>query len=104
VGLVAEGSVKTSPTDTPVSDREREHDDKLAYLCLVLGVVSFALAIPTDAASAVHWVGVVIGSIGFVLSAYTQLISVTTRERWILMPGWICAGLGVGLNIFFAVS
>jgi hypothetical protein len=101
---VAENAVKSSPTDTPVSDREREHDDKLAYLCLVLGVVSFALAIPTDVAAAVHWAGVVIGIIGFLLAAYTQLISVTTRERWILMPGWICAGLGVGLNAFFAVS
>ena len=101
---MAENAVKSSPTDTPVSDREREHDDKLAYLCLVLGVVAFALAIPPDAASAVHWIGAAIGAVGFVLAAYTQLISVTTRERWILMPGWICAGLGVGLNIFFAVN
>jgi hypothetical protein len=101
---VAENAIKSSPTDTPVSDREREHDDKLAYLCLVLGVVSFALAIPTNAAAGVHWAGVAIGAVGFVLAAYTQLISVTTRERWILMPGWICAGLGFALNIFFAVS
>jgi hypothetical protein len=101
---MAAGAVKSSPTDTPVNEGERKHDDKLAYLCLVLGVVSFALAIPTNAAAGVHWIGVAIGAVGFILAAYTQMISVTTRERWILMPGWICAGLGVGLNIFFAVS
>lgn len=101
---MANSAVKSSPTDSVVAGQEGAHSEAMAYLCLVLGVVSFALAIPANAAAAVHWVGVGVGAAGFVLSAYTQLMSQTTRERWILMPGWICAGLGVGLNIYFAAS
>jgi len=80
--------------------------DMLAYLCLVLGVVTLALALGEkwDIATAAHWIGVITGLAGFVLSMYAQMTSVTTRERWILMPGWVLAGTFGAVNFYFAVT
>jgi hypothetical protein len=86
--------------------KEHPRGDKLAYLCLVLGVVTLVLAIGEswDFSTALHWLGVVVGVIGFVISMYAQMTSVTTRERWILMPGWVLSGTFAAVNFYFAVT
>jgi hypothetical protein len=80
-------------------------ENALALSALVLGVLSFALAIPAgEVVPAVHWIGLAIGVVGVGVSMVAQMLSATTGERWTIMPGWICAALGVALNLFFAVS
>jgi hypothetical protein len=88
------------------SDGERHpRENALAISALVIGVVSFALAMPAgNSGDAIHIVGAILGAIGIVVSIWAQYVSVTTGERWTIIPGWVCAGLGFALNIFFAVN
>lgn len=92
----------------PLQDDGRGHKrgDSLAYFCLILGVLTLVLAIAEvwDIATVGHAIGVVTGLIGFLMSMYAQMTSVTTRERWILMPGWILAGTFGAVNFYFAVT
>jgi hypothetical protein len=84
--------------------KSHPRENALALASLFLGIASFALALPAgNVASGVHWVGAGLGAVGILVSMYAQMVSVTTGERWTIVPGWICAGLGFALNIFFAV-
>jgi len=86
--------------------REDPRGDSLAYLCLILGVVTVILAIAEvwNIGTVGHAIGVVTGLVGFLISMYAQMTSVTTRERWILMPGWIMSGTFGAVNFFFTVT
>jgi hypothetical protein len=86
--------------------REHPRGDSLAYICLALGVVTLVLAIAEvwDIATIGHVIGVLTGLVGFLISMYAQMTSATTRERWILMPGWILAGTFGAVNFYFAVT
>jgi hypothetical protein len=35
---------------------------------------------------------------------YAQMTSTNTRERWILMPGWILSGTFAAVNFWFAIN
>jgi hypothetical protein len=80
--------------------------DAIAFSCLILGVITLVLALGEqyDIATVWHWVGVGLGAIGFGLSIYAQMVSATTRERWIIVPGWILAGTFGALNFWFAIG
>jgi hypothetical protein len=88
------------------SDGQRHpRENALAISALLLGVVSFALAIPAgDVVAGVHWLGVALGAAGVLVAIYAQYVSATTGERWTIIPGWVCAALGFALNIFYAVN
>lgn len=75
-----------------------------AYAVLVFGVIAFAFAIPSELSSTVHAIGAIIGGVVCVAASFVQLSSESTRERWVIVPGWVCAGLGFGLNIYFAAT
>jgi hypothetical protein len=80
-------------------------ENALAITALIVGVVSFAMAIPAGGSGdAIHIIGAVLGAVGIGVSIWAQYVSVTTGERWTIIPGWVCAGLGFALNVFFAVN
>lgn len=87
-----------SPADVRLHAADTPHRrmDVLAWACLLLGVASFAIA-----GAGGHLVGVVIGVVGFGLSAAAQMLSVTTAERWLIVPGWALSFLGALMNLFF---
>ncbi|HAM24900.1 MAG TPA: hypothetical protein DCM51_05010 [Actinobacteria bacterium] len=78
----------------------------LAGICLVLGVVTLVIALGKSwgFSTTVHWAGVVIGVVGFGISIYAQMTSSSTKERWVVMPGWILAGTFAAVNYWFAIS
>jgi hypothetical protein len=90
-----------------LQDDGREHrSDALAYLCLTLGVIALVLAIAEkwSIATAAHYVGAAVGLVGFALSVYAQMTSSSTRERWIIVPGWVLAGTFGALNFYFTIN
>jgi hypothetical protein len=91
-----------------LQDDHRPHrrNDILAWLSLVLGVVTVVLAVAEqwDIEPALHWIGVATGGVGFLVATYAQMVSATTRERWIIVPGWVLSGTFGAMNFFFAVS
>ena len=91
-------------TSTPIQSKTRS--DALAYLCLVLGVITLGIALGEsfNLAKSAHCIGVITGVIGFVISMYAQMTSTNTRERWILMPGWILSGTFAAVNFWFAIN
>ena len=89
-----------SPTQT------KTRSNGIAFICLVLGVTTVALALGEsfDIPPSAHWAGVVLGALGFLVSMYAQMTSTNTRERWILMPGWIRSGTFAAVNFWFAIN
>jgi hypothetical protein len=91
-----------------LQDDHRSHrrNDILAWSALLLGVATVLLAVAEkwDLESSLHWVGVVTGAVGFLVATYAQMVSATTRERWIIVPGWVLSGTFGAMNFFFAVS
>jgi len=89
-----------SPTQT------KTRSNGIAFICLVLGVITVMLAVGEsfDIATTAHWAGVVLGALGFLISMYAQMTSTNTRERWILMPGWILSGTFAAVNFWFAIN
>lgn len=87
-----------SPADARLHAHERPHprEEALAWATLVIGVVSFLFA-----AFGGFMVGMVLGFAGIALGLYAQLVSATTAERWVILPGLAMAALGAGLNMFY---
>jgi len=91
------------PAPSPADERMHTYGtahhrlDALAWAALLLGIASFAIA------GAVHGsvVGVVLGAIGFAVAAVAQMLSATTAERWLIIPGWALSFVGALLNLFF---
>ena len=90
----------TSPAQT------KTRGNGIAFICLVLGVITVGLAVGEsfDIPATAHWAGVVLGALGFLVSMYAQMTSTNTRERWILMPGWILSGTFAAVNFWFAIN
>jgi len=96
--LVPHLHTRPSPADVRLHAEERPHQrlDLLAWACLALGVASFLLA-----AGGGHVLGVVLGVVGFFASMLAQMLSATTSERWLILPGWTLAFVGAALNLFY---
>lgn len=87
-----------SPADVAQHSYDEPHPREalLAWTVLILGCVSFLLA-----AIGGSMYGLVIGIAGAALGIPAQLVSATTAQRWVIMPGWVLAGLAIALNLFF---
>ena len=89
---------RPSPADQRLHADETPHTrmDLLAWGVLALGVASFVLA-----AIGGSILGAVLGAVGFAGAIAVQMFSATTAERWIVIPGWVMAFLGLTLNLFW---
>jgi hypothetical protein len=98
VGYLAHHYREDSPADARLHAHDRPHprEEALAWATLVVGVVSFGLACAGG-----FMLGLVLGVVGAVLGLYSQLVSATTAERWVILPGLALSALGIGLNMFF---
>src|SRR6478735_8407040 len=87
-----------SPADERLHADDTPHArmDVLAWACLALGVVSFLLA-----AIGGSVLGALLGGVGLALAVVAQMYSATTSERWLIIPGWVMAALGLVLNLFW---
>jgi len=92
---------RPSPADVRMHADETRHQrlDALAWGSLVLGIASFGVA-----AAGGHWIGVLLGLVGFAVSVVAQMFSATTAERWLILPGWALAFVGGLLNLFYVYS
>ena len=89
---------RPSPADLRTHGRDRPHgrQDVLAWAALLIGSASFLLA-----AVGGSILGAGLGALGFVVAAVAQMVSATTTERWLIIPGWVMATIGGLLNLFF---
>jgi hypothetical protein len=87
-----------SPADTRLHAHDRPHprEEALSWATLTVGGVSFLLACFGG-----FMLGLVLGAVGIALGLYAQMVSATTAERWVVLPGLALAALGVALNMFF---
>lgn len=87
-----------SPADMRLHADAEPHTrmDLVAWGALALGVLSFVLAAIGGSIA-----GAVIGGLGLAVAVVAQMFSATTSERWLIVPGWVMAGLGLTLNLFW---
>src|ERR671914_42874 len=78
------------------NDGERHpKENSLAVISFVLGVVAFGLGLVVAA----HLPATLIGLVGFPIALYSQMVSVTTGQRWLNVIGMIGSFVGLGLAI-----
>jgi hypothetical protein len=78
------------------TDGERHpRENALAVVSFVLGVAAVVLGFIV----AMHLPAAIIGIIGFPVSLYSQMVSVTTGERWLNVIGMIGSFIGLAMAI-----
>src|ERR687896_502343 len=78
------------------NDGERHpKENSLAVISFVLGVVAFGLGLVVAA----HLPATLIGLVGFPIALYSQMVSVTTGQRWLNVIGMIGSFVGAGVAI-----
>jgi hypothetical protein len=78
------------------SDGERHPTENfLALFTLVIGIAAFAIGFFVR----LHFPGLVLGIIGFVVGLYAQMVSNNRQQRIIIMTGIIGAFVGLGLSV-----
>ncbi|HJU96618.1 MAG TPA: hypothetical protein VJ644_01465 [Jiangellaceae bacterium] len=70
-------------------------ENMLAALTLGLGAVSTLCAF----VPAWHVPGSWTGLIGLALGAVAQMISTSTAQRWVIVPGWVLSFIGLAVGI-----
>lgn len=95
---IVEHYLEDSPSDARLHAHDARHprEEALAWTTLAVGCLSFALAVGGG-----FMIGLVLGVVGVLLGLYSQLVSATTAERWVILPGLAMAALGTALNMFF---
>jgi hypothetical protein len=90
-----------SPADVRLNAYAEPHArlDLLSWGALALSLVSFAIA-----AAGGSLIGLSIGVIGLIVAMIGQMMSITTNERWVLVPAWVMSALSAALNGFFVWS
>jgi hypothetical protein len=84
------------PHVTLNTDGQRHpRENALAVATVVLGVLTLAFAFAPSA----HLVGSWTGLVGIVIGMVTQMISVTTAERVVIVLGLGASAVGFGLNM-----
>lgn len=78
------------------TDGERHpKENSLAVISFVLGIAAFCLGLVVAA----HLPASIIGVVGFPIALYSQMVSVTTGQRWLNVIGMIGSFVGLGLAI-----
>jgi CHASE2 domain-containing sensor protein len=77
--------------------RERRHwrENSLSAVTIVGGLVAFVSGLVTST----HLLAVCVGLTTFLFGLYSQLVSVTTAERWVNVIGIGLAFVGLGLGL-----
>lgn len=70
-------------------------ENMLAALTLAVGAVSTLCAF----VPAWHVPGSWTGLIGLALGAVAQMISTSTAQRWVIVPGWVLSFIGLAVGI-----
>jgi hypothetical protein len=84
------------PRLTLNSDGQRHPTENfLTVFTFVVGLAAFALGWFWR----LHFAGLTLGIIGFVVGLYAQLVSATREQRVIIMTGLIAAFVGLGLSV-----
>jgi uncharacterized integral membrane protein len=79
----------------PLGRQAHPREDSLAGLTIAAGLIAFI----TGAVHDTHLVAVCVGIAAFFIGLYSQMISVTTTERWLNVLGVGMAFVGVGLGM-----
>jgi hypothetical protein len=78
------------------SDGERHPTENfLTLFTFVVGVAAFAIGFFVR----LHFPGLVLGIIGFLVGLYAQMVSNTRQQRVVIMAGIIAAFVGLGLSV-----
>jgi hypothetical protein len=90
-------STTTSPADARLLADGRSHtrETVLAWAALGLGALAFLIG-----ALGGVWAGVVVGVAGVAVAVVAQMLSASTAERWLIIPGWVLSALGIALSLF----
>jgi hypothetical protein len=84
------------PRFTLNSDGQRHPTENfLTLFTFVVGIAGFAIAWVVR----LHFAGLTLGIIGFVVGLYAQLVSNTREQRIVIMTGIIAAFVGLGLSV-----
>ena len=75
--------------------RRHPRENAMAVATVVLGVVTLLLALAPN----MHVLGSWLGLVGIVIGMITQMISVTTPERVVIVLGLGASAVGFGLNM-----
>lgn len=80
-----------------LTGRHHDHqkENSLAVITLVGGLIAFVCGIVHGG----HFVAVCLGIVMVLFGLYSQLVSATTRERWVNVLGIGLAFVGVGLGL-----
>jgi hypothetical protein len=70
-------------------------ENVLAALVLVFGVVSTICAFVPEWHVSASWTGLV----GLALGAVAQMISTSTAQRWVIVPGWVLSFIGLAVGV-----
>jgi hypothetical protein len=75
--------------------RQITREQVLAGLVLALGLFSTACAF----VPAWHVPGSWTGAIGLALGAVAQMLSTSTAQRWVIVPGWVLSFIGLAMGL-----
>jgi hypothetical protein len=80
---------------TVTRNRSITREQVLAGLVLALGAVSTICAFVPDWHAPGSWTGL----IGLALGAVAQMLSTSTAQRWVIVPGWVLSFIGLAMGI-----
>jgi type IV secretory pathway TrbD component len=84
------------PRLTLNSDGQRHPtENALTIFTFVIGIAAFAVGFVVR----LHFAGLTLGIIGFVVGLYAQMVSNTREQRIVIMAGIIAAFVGLGLSV-----
>jgi type IV secretory pathway TrbD component len=84
------------PRLTLNSDGQRHpRENFLTLFTFVVGLAAFAMGFVVR----LHFPGLVLGIIAFVIGLYAQMVSNTREQRIVIMAGIIAAFVGLGLSV-----
>ncbi|GAA2120101.1 hypothetical protein [Actinomadura alba] len=70
-------------------------ENSLAVISMLLGLTAIVLGLIVRA----HMFGAFVGLIGFPVALYSQMVSVTSGERWLNIIGMIASFVGLALSL-----
>ncbi|MGH8776554.1 MAG: hypothetical protein ACRDWI_15805 [Jiangellaceae bacterium] len=70
-------------------------ENMLAALTLAFGVVAAVCGFVASWHLQASWTGVA----GLALGAIAQMVSTSTAQRWVIVPGWVLAFIGLALGL-----
>jgi hypothetical protein len=76
-------------------NREITRERALAGLVMAFGIASTICAFVPSWHIPGSWTGLV----GLALGAVAQMLSTSTAQRWVIVPGWVLSFIGLAVSI-----